>query len=314
MMCRPIANQLGRTCPALLALAAMASAQQPSEFAGTWVLREEGQNILKLTLVQKGNDISGALTKPKTLTIDQAGNISGVGAAQITQPVQKSELRASKLELTIDGDRLDMTLVDRNHALLVLEGMRPWKLERAATGDTVQLATSLAQSEYSEEIRSLRARLRTMVEEEQAVRLALDTARMEIMDAKNRPEVMRIFRQYGWVTYSLAGKDASHDFWLLVQHQTPEIQQQLLPALEKAAKAGDASMSDYAYLFDRVQVGLGKPQRWGTQVKCEAGKPVLAPVDDLKAMDARRNELFLQPIDEYLRSDYLVKFCAKGAK
>jgi hypothetical protein len=69
-------------------------------------------------------------------------------------------------------------------------------------------------------------------------------------------EVLRIFSNYGWVTNSLAGKDAAHDFWLLIQHQTPEIQRRLLPALEKAAETGNAAMGDYAYLYDRVQVGL----------------------------------------------------------
>jgi hypothetical protein len=86
-----------------------------------------------------------------------------------------------------------------------------------------------------------------MVKEEQDARLAFNEARTEAADAKNRPEVLRIFDRYGCVTYSLAGKDAAHNFWLLVQHQGLEIQQRLLPSLEKAAKEGNASMSNYAY-------------------------------------------------------------------
>jgi hypothetical protein len=92
------------------------------------------------------------------------------------------------------------------------------------------------------------------------------------------------------VTDSLAGKDAAHNFWILVQHQTPAIQRQLLPALEKAAKNGNASMSDYAYLYDRVQVGLSKLQHWGSQPNCEAA------VDDPATLDARRKQLFMPPI------------------
>jgi hypothetical protein len=137
---------------------------------------------------------------------------------------------------------------------------------------------------------------------------------MDAVDAKDRDEVLRIFDRYGWVTNSLAGKDAAHNFWLLVQHQTPEIQQRLLPALEKAANRGDASMSDYAYLYDRVQMGLHKPQHWGTQARCEKGKPELYPVDDLAGLDARRKELFMPPVREYLQMDYLVKACAQQGK
>lgn len=113
------------------------------------------------------------------------------------------------------------------------------------------------------------------------------------------------------MTNSLAGKAAAHEFWLLVQHQTPEIQQRLLPALEKAAKSGDASMSDYAYLYDRVQMGMGKPQHWGSQMKCKGGKPVLYPVDDPAGLDARRKPLFMPSIGEYLANDYIVKSCAQ---
>lgn len=290
----------------------MCPAQQSSDFAGTWVLRLNGQNIFKLTLATEGGLVTGSLTKPKTLTIDQDGGVAGLGSDQVTLPVQKSKLSLGQVELMIDGDRLVMTLVERNRALLVLEGMRPWNLDRASDGSAVILASS--EPYYPEEIRALRRQLRAMVKEEQDARLAFDEARIEAADTKNRPEVLRIFGKYGWVTNSLAGKDAAHDFWLLIQHQTPEIQRRLLPALEKAAKTGDASMSDYAYLYDRVQVGQGQPQRWGTHIKCEDGKPVLTPVDDPAGLDARRKELFMLPMREYLKSDYFAKLCAKAGK
>ena len=195
-----------------------------------------------------------------------------------------------------------------------MAGFRPWHMERTPDGETVILASRLPERDYPEEIRKLREQLRGMVQEDQDARTAFDNARMEAADRKNRSEVIRIFDRYGWVTNSVAGKDAAHNFWLLVQHQTPEIQQRLLPALEKAAKKGDASMSDYAYLYDRVQMGLGKPQHWGTQAKCENGKPVLYPVDDREGLDRRRKELFMMPIKEYLENDYLVKFCAQSGK
>ena len=176
------------------------------------------------------------------------------------------------------------------------------------------LASSSPEPEYPREIRALRKQLRTMVKQDQQARLAFNPARMEESDAKNRREILRIFDRYGWVTNSLAGEDAAHNFWLLVQHQTPEIQQRFLPALEKAAKGNNASMSDYAYLYDRVQMGLNKPQRWGTQATCENGKPVLYSVDDPTGLDKRRAELFMPPIREYLQIDSLVKLCAQVGK
>jgi hypothetical protein len=298
----------------LLAIARICVAQQSPDFDGTWVFRVNGQNIFKLTLATEHGLVTGAFTTPKNLTIGPDGEVTGISPGQVTSPVQKSNIMSGQLELTIDDARFLMTLEGHDRALMVMEGMRPWKLERVSDGSTVILAGSLSEAHYSEEIRALREQLRAMVKEDQDARLAFDEPRMEAADAKNRSEVLRIFSKYGWVTNSLAGKDAAHDFWLLVQHQTPEIQRRLLPALEKAAKTGNASMGDYAYLYDRVQVGLGKPQRWGTQTKCEDGKPVLSPVEDPGGLDARRKELFMMPIHEYLNNDYLIKACARAGK
>ncbi len=298
----------------LTAIVALCPAQQGSSFEGAWVFRPEGQNIFVLTLAGRRGLVTGSLTKPKSLVINQDGDVSGIGPDQVTLPVQKSTLAPERLDLIIDGDRLVMTLVDREHAWLELEGMRPWKLDRVPIGSPVILATSLAEPSYPDEIHALRRQLRAMEKEDQDARLAFQKTRIDASDAKNQPELENIFAKYGWVTNSLAGKDASHDFWLLIQHQSHAMQKRLLPALEAAAKAGDASMSDYAYLYDRVQVGLGQPQHWGTQIACVDGQPTLSPVDDPAGLDARRKELFMLPVRDYLKSDYFDKLCRKGAK
>lgn len=298
----------------LLGVAGLCIAQQPSDSSGTWVLKVNGQPILKIVLAAEKGAITGSLTRPRQLTIDQERDVTDLGPDQVNLPIEKATLNGEQLELTIDGDRFVLTMEDHNRALLVTEGMRPWHLERTNDGDKVILATRLPEPDYPPEIRALREHLRAMVAQDQEARLAFNQARMEAVDAKDRPEVLRIFDRYGWVTNSLAGKDAAHNFWLLVQHQTSEIQQRLLPALQKAAKDGNASMSDYAYLYDRVQMGLDKPQHWGTQTRCEKGKPELYPVDDLAGLDARRKELFMPPVREYLQMDYLVKFCAQQGK
>ena len=190
-------------------------------------------------------------------------------------------------------------------------GAAPFRLERVPPGTEVVLASSLQPVNYPPEVIAARKLLAEMVKEDQEARMAFDGVRMESADEKNRAVLLRIFEQYGWPKSSVIGTDAAHDFWLLVQHQTPEIQQRWLPEMEKAAKSGEASKSDYAYLYDRVQVGLGKPQRWGSQVKCQDGEPVLAPVDDPAGLEERRKALFLLPVAEYLKNDYIVKSCTK---
>jgi hypothetical protein len=70
--------------------------------------------------------------------------------------------------------------------------------------------------------------------------------------------------------------------------------------MERAVSEREASRSDYALLYDRVMVGEGKLQRWGSQTKCLDGKAVLDPVEDPGGLDNRRRALFMQSIEHYL--------------
>jgi hypothetical protein len=283
-------------------------------FEGTWVFRFNGQPVLQLTLASKDGHYTGTLTRPKDLSINQDGDVESLGGEPITLPIKRAALQSKHLNLTIDDTSFVMTLNGDSHATLAINGMRPWPLDRVPTGKTVVLATKFPARTYPPEIQTLRRQLKDMVKADQDARFAFDEARFQAVDARNKPEIERIFHRYGWITRTLAGSDAAHDFWLLVQHQTPELQRRFLPALELAAKANDASPTDYAYLYDRVQVGLGKPQRWGTQTKCIDGKAELSPVEDPANLDARRRELFLMPIADYLRDDYLAKACVHAKR
>jgi hypothetical protein len=294
----------------ILALASVCAAQEASDYAGTWVMKQNGQAVMKLTIAGASGAITASLVQPSEMQMDMDGTITRMGAEH-AQSSLKGALRPGGLELSGDGQRFTMTSQGTDRALLSLDGpIAPWHLERVAAGAAVVLATKLPEPEYSPEMRELRTRLAAMVQEDQAARMAYDEAGIASADEKNRPEVLRIFERFGWVTRSLAGTEASHQFFLLVQHQTPEIQRRLLPAMEAAVKAGEASMSEYALLYDRVQTGLEKPQRWGTQTKCVDGKPVMLPVEDPAGLDARRKALFLAPMDEYLKMEYLVRSCA----
>jgi hypothetical protein len=301
-----------RGCVVLGFAAAICFAGGAGDFAGIWFLKSGGQAFFKLTITTKDGHVAGSLTKPHDLTIDQDGAVTHTGGSEVTMPIQRAALKADRLELTINDDDFVVTHEKDGALLMRMEHMRPWTLERGP--NDLRLATSVSKPRYPAEIVALRAKLHGMVEQDQAARLAFDEKKTNDIDTGNRPELLRIYNHYGWVTNSLAGKDAAHDFWLLVQHQPLDIQQRMLPALKAAAGKGDASMADYAYLYDRVQMGRGKPQHWGTQVKCHDGKPSLYPVDDPAGLDGRRKELFMLPASDYLRADYLVKLCGKQTK
>lgn len=111
-----------------------------------------------------------------------------------------------------------------------------------------------------------------------------------------------VIAEKGWPGMTRVGRDGAKAAWLIVQHadHDPAFQAQALALMQKASEAGDADPADMALLTDRVLLAQGKPQRYGTQF-AEAGDGVmeLRPTEDLKALDARRRAVGLQPLAAY---------------
>ena len=61
--------------------------------------------------------------------------------------------------------------------------------------------------------------------------------------------------------------NALHNAWLLVQHMDPdpEFQKWFIKYLNPNEKTEHGGQNDYQYLLDRIQVGMGVPQTYGTQ-------------------------------------------------
>src|SRR5258708_21815774 len=94
----------------------------------------------------------------------------------------------------------------------------------------------LAAPRYSPQTVKLEQRFDAMARENQTFRAVgrLDYApRSAAADRRHRPELLRIYKKYGWPTWDLVGKQAGDQFWLLVQHQDLALQQQMFPAMER---------------------------------------------------------------------------------
>lgn len=128
--------------------------------------------------------------------------------------------------------------------------------------------------------------------------------RVAEVDAANREWMKGVIEKHGWPGKSLVGADGAHAAWLLVQHADPDrpFQKQCLELLKDAVKAGEADGKDLAYLTDRVLVGEGKKQVYGTQLTGKDGKLVPQPVEDEAEVDARRKAVGLQPLAEYVEA------------
>jgi hypothetical protein len=89
-----------------------------------------------------------------------------------------------------------------------------------------------------------------------------------------------------------------------VQHadHDREFQRQCLQLLQAAVAAGDSRPIELAYLTDRVRVGEGRPQVYGTQLTLVDGELVPQPIEDEAHVDERRGAIGLEPLAEYIAS------------
>lgn len=121
-------------------------------------------------------------------------------------------------------------------------------------------------------------------------------------DEKNTKWLKEIVAKHGWPTYTLIGKDGAQAAWLLVQHADadPKFQRLCLDLMTKLPKT-EISLSNVAYLTDRVLLAEGKKQLYGTQFTTINGKSQPRPLEDEKNVDKRRAEMGLSTLAEYAK-------------
>ena len=165
---------------------------------------------------------------------------------------------------------------------------------------------------------ALRLELLTLAEQDQQSRQGIDavverygrTSReadsaLKALDAADAPRLARIkavIAAHGWPGRALVADDGAHAAWLLVQHAPFEYQQQVLPLVLAALKRDDLRAGDAALLEDRVLVGEGKAQLYGTQTRWSQtpGPPILDSIANEPCVDARRKTVGLGPLADYL--------------
>src|SRR5579884_3181314 len=152
-----------------------------------------------------------------------------------------------------------------------------------------------------ENFQSIADEIITMSEADQKMRKSghWDTS----VDVENTRRMKEIVEQIGWPTISKVGSHASDMAWLLVQHadHDREFQKMCLDLL-KGQPAGEVSPKNIAYLEDRVRVGEGRPQLYGTQFYTDkAGKFGPWLIEDPDNVDERRKAVGLQSLSEYTR-------------
>lgn len=118
------------------------------------------------------------------------------------------------------------------------------------------------------------------------------------------PILKEIIRKHGFPTFELVGKEASQNFFVMIQHADSDIRFQkfCLKKAKRFVKTKQVSTLNFAYLTDRVRINSGKPQIYGTQLDYDIeGKAFSKNLKDAKNVNRRRNSVGLEPLEEYLK-------------
>lgn len=126
---------------------------------------------------------------------------------------------------------------------------------------------------------------------------------IEEKDAENLAKVKAILDERGWLGPDVIGRDGASALFLVIQHSDPPTQRKYLPLMRAAVKAGKAEASNLALLEDRVALGEGRRQIYGSQISFDpkTKKYYVAPLDDPGKVDARRAAVGLPPLADYVK-------------
>ena len=172
----------------------------------------------------------------------------------------------------------------------------------------------------ADEIVGLCAELDARVQREQAVRrrmgplMALPPAErnaealdaigdeMQVIDRDNTRYLVRLLEDVGWIDADRFGEDARQNAFLIVQHSPSlRLMGTVLPLLESEARADPTTGMLYAYLYDRYQLALCAPQRFGTQLHVGLdGTHYVVRLEQLETVDERREAFGMGPLEDYL--------------
>jgi hypothetical protein len=125
---------------------------------------------------------------------------------------------------------------------------------------------------------------------------------MTAVDERNLARLDEMISEHGWPGDSLVGPEAASAASLILQHADTARQERYLPLIRDAVKDGRTDALRLAELEDEISVANTGSQLYGTEITLDLVTRVakLVPVIDPEGLDARRAEIGLPPMAEYL--------------
>jgi hypothetical protein len=121
-------------------------------------------------------------------------------------------------------------------------------------------------------------------------------------DSINLIKVKKILDERGWLGSDIIGNQGNTTLFLVIQHSDHETQDKYLPKMRDAVANGNAHAVHLALLEDRVALGKGEKQIYGSQVgrDQETSEYYVLPLIDPDNVDKRRAEVGLGSIEDYI--------------
>lgn len=135
--------------------------------------------------------------------------------------------------------------------------------------------------------------LSVLPEAERQPAMAAMWAPLEAMDDRLLAELLPMVPEEGWFYKSVYGEQAANAAFLIIQHSDLEQWRRFVPVLEPLAAAGEVEGQQFGLMYDRLAINEDRPQRYGTQMTCKAGKFVIdwENLEDPANADARRKAM-----------------------
>ena len=112
----------------------------------------------------------------------------------------------------------------------------------------------------------------------------------------------RILEDNGWVMPDILARLGNSALCLILKYGDQNTKEKFLLIMREAAEKGVVASEMLAVLEDRVALGQGKYQTYGSQIGSleETGEYVVYPLKNPKTVNSRREMVGLEPIEDYI--------------
>jgi hypothetical protein len=277
-------------------------------FVGDWVLKYAGSDLMKMRIDAHRGQLQGTLIMPRSLHETHSGLFDNVNGPEISCPIH-GRMKQDGVVIMRSGEpyrwHYPMKLQDANTVSLKWTPKEPdWTFRRSTSFSYQSVRSTVDPGCQLPDKVKIRGTLFSLLQKDRGVRsyAVSSSSSVDQITAKATTTLAEIINCYGWPKISLVGQDAVSAFVELLQYQPLDLREKVLPLMEAAVPLGEASASDYAFLYDAVRVEEGRPQLWGTQVYCGETGPVAYEIADFAHLQERRDQLALVPEAAYLSS------------